>query len=345
MSVVVAPILQLCFTKECETGFLSRAEAPYPMKIPIFSSPTDPIEAMRVHKQRNWLAYSLLLGSFTLWPLRLWLRSLPSPAPTTPANASSAPVEPMALPPASTNSSDPFVQPPPVLLERKVVPEDTAARQALVDLAQQYLRMRSYSDITTIRYTNQKKEMFTPLGYETDETFRFARDADHTRIEDISPNRRFFGVRVRNQLQVRDTRICDRTLEPAPKVLTAFDLGQRLRLAMSGFFLVSGEGADRFPAVDHQRAATFGPNEVVAGVPCQVINLTDNSQLFQQGNIAGLKPRYRDYKIYIGIKDGLLYQMRRRIAQDNQVWGRIETHSSIKVNPKLPASTWDFVGS
>lgn len=321
------------------------------MKISIFSSPTDPIEAMRVHKQRNWLAYSLLLGSFTLWPLHLWIKNRPVSAPSAPAVQSRVPmrVEPITAPPIPAETGASSVETSLDSSSRQTVVEIPAARQALVDLAQQYIRMRSYSDVTTLRYYQNMPGERAPLGLETDATFRFARAANRTRIEDISPARRFFGVRVGNQLRVRDTRIGEQPTETLSKVVKASDLGRRLRLTTPGLFVVSGEGADRFPALDIGTTATYGPNEVIDGVPCQVINLTDTLGLRigfnAQGTAGQAEPRYRDYKICIGIKDGLLHQMRRRHTWGNRVWERVETHSSIKVNPKLPASTWDFVGS
>jgi len=338
------------------------------MKIPIFSSPTDPIEVVRVHKQRNWLAHSLLVGSFTLWPLHLWLKNRPASTPqveTTvapafgPVAAPSTATQPANAPDLSGfNGEDRDFHGMISTLPSSSLPiENPAARDALKSLSRRYERMQSYSDAVTVR-TFGDRHISSSDGVSEDQNrnFNFYRDRDNTRIEDPKSSGLFLGVRNKGTLQYR-------LIHPAveKKVFPSTEVGSSslagwMFLTSPGIYIVSGEGLtapdksfapsgekdDWLRRESYNAIATFSPDEEVESVLCHVINLRDKS-----GNQWDERAHrlYRDYQLCYSTQNGLLRQVRFRSTGEFYQVERIETHSSIRVNPQLPASTWDFVGS
>lgn len=221
---------------------------------------------------------------------------------------------------------------------QRVPAEDPQARVALERLAAYYQTMRSYSDVTEVLYIGDTSLMSQsiPSAYENTK-FRFCRGTNHALIEDMTGARTFLGVQNGKEIEVRDSRDGGAPHYSSTSEFSSSTLAGQLHVGSFGMLMVLGQEVAALPT--GRFAATFGFNEKVEGTLCRVINVADAQPNYGTG---GMGFFYRDYTIFIGVKDGLLRQVRRRQTNGNLVLERVETHSSVQVNPHVPASTWDF---
>ena len=231
---------------------------------------------------------------------------------------------------------------------------DADAQQAIERMVARYAALRSYSDATELHLENAAGEPAKGDGWIGDMTFR------GTLAWERPARIRFEGTTAKGKFLALGTPEISRVISPDhpnyyvarprnPPVVATHNDGTRTTYPNTNPIRLEeplmGDGTPSGPSLGFilepefwtrtlkdVRVLTMDADAEVGGEACRVVQM---QLTLDEGSTSQIR-------IFIAKRDGLL---RRMSLRDDQLPGGftiVETHSEVRANPDLPASTWNF---
>ena len=240
---------------------------------------------------------------------------------------------------------------PPAVLE--VAPKiDANAQQFIADLVARYSALKSYSDVTQMRMEDTtekptKADGMKPMDFQA--TLQWERPAN-IRFEGRDSTGAFLALGTPDILRIVSAHYPNNYVarqRSQTVTLTGGDGKQvevpappiRLDEPLAGDPIPGGPALGFMLAPDswsrtekNARSLQFDPDEQTDGEECRVVRM---DSLSDDGHSSSMR-------LFVAKSDGLLRRLELSFDQLPANTIIVETHSDVKVNPDLPASTWNF---